>query len=174
MEIIFADVTFHEIQTIRRKICCGCKIYDQDCLMLTEQEAWKLHGLKAIEQASHQVLVWKRFMDVLNIIDVETESSFANHLANLQSDPDEDFVNELQELRGKNQELIKTIDDIFNCPEKPLEHYAQCYFSNPPSFKYYVKKKGEAFHSHERNSLKAYLQYMKSKLRNQINKIVEK
>ena len=61
MEVLFADGTSNEIQMIRKEICCGCKVYDQDCLMKTEQEACKIHGLEAKDRTSQHLLIWKRF-----------------------------------------------------------------------------------------------------------------
>ena len=42
LEIIYASAVAHEIQNLRRDICCGCKIYTQDCLMMTEEEGWNM------------------------------------------------------------------------------------------------------------------------------------
>ena len=48
LEIIYANAVAHEIEILRCEICCGCKVYEQDCLMMTEQEGWDMHGLTAM------------------------------------------------------------------------------------------------------------------------------
>ena len=52
LEIIYASAVAHEIQNLRQDVCCGCKIYAQDCLM-TEEEGWDMHGLAAMERVNY-------------------------------------------------------------------------------------------------------------------------
>ena len=99
------------------------------------------------------MLIWQRFTDTLKILNVmEMQSNFADHLTWLQTNPDQDFVVDLLH------------ENLFNPPEQPLAPYAQCYFSYPPSYKYFITETGEEFKSHEENSLKAYHEYMKTRL----------
>ena len=44
LEIIYASAVAHEIQNLRQDVCCSCKRYVQDCLMMTEEEGWDMHG----------------------------------------------------------------------------------------------------------------------------------
>ena len=171
LEVLVADAVSKEIETMRDEICCGCKVYSQDSLMMTDHEAWDIHGLNALDRISQPTLVWNKFIDVMKILDMEIRSDFKDHLAWLQTNPDQDFVRELLQLHENNNEVLDTIDNILICPEQPVEPYVQCYFSYPPSYKYYIKKSEETFKSNEGNARKAYQKYMKSKLRNQINKM---
>ena len=147
LEIIFADGTSREIEKIRNEICCGCKVYNQDCLMMTEQEGWQIHGLKAIERISKQTQVLNRFMDVLKILDEKMEYEFAKHLTWLQTKPDQDFIEELLQSYENNHELLTII-------------------------KYFIKETHEHSTSREGDYHKAYHNYMKNKLRKHVNELM--
>ncbi len=49
IEIICAKVLACVIDSKFNQLCCGCKEYDQDCLMLEEFERWRMYGLDAME-----------------------------------------------------------------------------------------------------------------------------
>ena len=76
LEIIYANAVAHEIEILRREICCGCKVCEQDCLMMTEQ-GWDMHGLQRV--SSHH-MVWHEFPNVLEILNMEVHKEFADHL----------------------------------------------------------------------------------------------
>ena len=50
LDVIYASAVAREIHNLRCAICCGCKIYEQDCLMMTE--GWDMHGMAAMEQVN--------------------------------------------------------------------------------------------------------------------------
>ena len=56
LEIIYASAVARKIQNLRQDVCCGCKIYAQDCLMMTEEEGWDMHGLAAMEHGTTTAL----------------------------------------------------------------------------------------------------------------------
>ncbi len=56
MEIIYAKSVACEIQNIRREFCCGCKVREQDCLMMNEHETWQMYRLNAIEVVNNGIL----------------------------------------------------------------------------------------------------------------------
>ena len=161
LEVLVADAVSKEIQAIRDEICCGCKVYNQDCLMMTDHEAWNIHGLNALNRISHQTLVWNKFNDVMKILDMNIHSNFKDHLVWLLTEPDQDFVRDLLQLYENNHELL----NIINNPTEPLEPYSECLFSYPPSYKYFVKGTQEQFTSRKGDFYKACHEYMKSKLR---------
>ena len=68
LEMIYASAVAHEIQNLCHEICCGCKIYTQDCLMMTEEEGWNTHGLAAMERVNSSPLVWHKFLGVLGVL----------------------------------------------------------------------------------------------------------
>ena len=86
----------HEIQNLRRDICCGCKIYTQDCLMMKE-EGWNIHGLVAMESINSSPSVWQEFLGVL-VLNMDVRKEFADHLMGLQKDPDRYFVEALLQV----------------------------------------------------------------------------
>jgi hypothetical protein len=53
LEVIYAKNVACEVQKIRNERCCGCKIYEQNCLMMDKHETWEMHGLNATEQANN-------------------------------------------------------------------------------------------------------------------------
>ena len=67
LEIIYASAVAREIQNLRQEVCCGCKIYAQDCLMMTEEEEeeWDMHGLVAMECVNYSPSVWHEFSSML-------------------------------------------------------------------------------------------------------------
>ena len=165
LEVILADAVSKEIQMIRNDICCGCKVYNQDCLMMTDHETWHIHGVKAIERISQQTNVWNKFVDVMKVLNRKIHSNLANHLSWLLADPNEDLIRDLLQIYEDNSKVLDTINKIIHYP------YVQCYFSCPPSYKYYIKQTNEQFNSNEENSVKAYYEYLKSKLCEQLNKL---
>jgi hypothetical protein len=155
LEIIYAKAIASESQNIRRKLCCGCKIYLQDRLM-DEHETWE-HG------------VCHEFMAAIKILNIEIHEDFAEHLTYLQEDPDLRFVKTLMyTYQHKNiQPLLQTLSDLSACnPEiDPPEAYAQCHFSSPPRYTYYIKAgTDEKFKSHETDRKKAYKNYLENRL----------
>ena len=97
LEIIYANAVAHEIEILRRKICCGCKVYEQDCLMMTEQ-GWDMHRLTAMERVSSYHMVWHEFLNLLEVLNMEVHKEFPDHLTGLQKDPDRYFVWDLVQL----------------------------------------------------------------------------
>ena len=88
IEIIYAKVIAHSIERKFSLFCCGCKIRDQDCLMLDEFEKWEMYGLDAIEEAGTNYAVWREFTNVIEILNVPFEKYFTEHLLSLEENPD--------------------------------------------------------------------------------------
>ena len=76
LEVIYAKNVACEVQKIRNERCCGCEVYEQDCLMMDEHETWQMHGLNAIEQANNTSSTWNEFMAVIKIVNVENHEDF--------------------------------------------------------------------------------------------------
>ena len=142
LEIIYANAVAHEIEILRCEICCGCKVYEQDCLMMTEQEGWDMHGLTAMERVSSHHMVWHDILSVLEILNMEVHKEFADHLTGLRKDPDRYFVWDLIQLYENNRTLADILIDLSHPPAQPLEPYSIPYFNSPGSYKYYVKTEG--------------------------------
>ena len=61
------------IEKLRKEKCCGCKVNHpsqrkHDCLMMTEEERWKTHGLEAIQKAIDQDFVLKQFVEAIRLM----------------------------------------------------------------------------------------------------------
>ena len=168
LEIIYVKAVECKIQNIRRELCCGCKVYDKDCLMMTEEEGWEMHGLAAIKQVNSQHLVWHEFTNVLGTLNFKVHEDFAKYLAYLQEYPDLRFVKTLMYTYQDNQPLLQTLNELstWNSEINPLESCAQCHFSSPAR---YVKGTGEK--SHETDHNKAYWNYLENKLKEHFSKL---
>ena len=171
IEIIYAKVIAHSIERKFSLFCCGCKIRDQDCLMLDEFEKWEMYGLDAIEEAGTNYAVWREFTNVIEILNVPFEKYFTEHLLSLEENPDLMLIESLFQEYQDNQSLIEVLCDLSNPKADPLEPVAECLFSSPPTFMYYVRGKKERFESKEQDEQKAYQNYLKDKLREHFNNL---
>ena len=46
LDVIYANAVAHEIENLRREICCGCKIYEQYCLVIMGHARTDRHGAR--------------------------------------------------------------------------------------------------------------------------------
>ncbi len=171
IEIICAKVLARVIDSKFNQLCCGCKEYDQDCLMLEEFERWRMYGLDAMEETRHTV--WLEVSNVLKILDFPFEKPLIDHLSSLQKSPDLMLMESLLQVYEDNQPLVKVLSDLSDWDPQidPLANFALCYFSLPHSFEYYVKGTDETFRSHEKDHRKAYHNYLKDKLQEHFNNL---
>jgi hypothetical protein len=84
LEVIYAKNVACEVQKIGNERCCGCKVYEQDCLMMDEHETWQMHGLNAIERVNNTSSTWNEFMAAIKILNVENHEDFIQHMICLQ------------------------------------------------------------------------------------------
>ncbi len=171
VEIICAKVIACVIDSKFKQLCCGCKEYEQDCLMLAEFEKWRMYGPDAMEETKHGI--WLEVRNVLKILNVPFEKHLTDHLSHLQKSSDLMLMESLSQVYEDNQSLVKVLCDLSDWDPQtdPLEDFAVCYFSLPPSFKYFVKGKDETFRSHEKEHRKAYQNYLYEKLQELFNKL---
>ena len=82
LDVIYASAEAREIHNLRSEICRCCKIHPQDCLMMTEEEGWDMHGLTAMERVKSHHTVWHEFLEVLEIINMQSiwKTNFVNIL----------------------------------------------------------------------------------------------
>ena len=119
LDVIYANAVAHVIQNLRRDICCGCKIYEQVCFMMTEEEGWHMHGMTAMERVNTHHAVWHEFRNVLGILNIEVDKEFADHLKDPQKDPDRYFVWDLLQLYENNQVLANILNHLSHPPAQP-------------------------------------------------------
>ena len=89
MNAIFLQVVNHQVQELRKKKCCGCKIDHpsqrrHDCIMMTE-EGWITYGLEAIEHVRQQGIRWKQFREAIRIMQLIPHEHALQHLQKLSS-----------------------------------------------------------------------------------------
>jgi hypothetical protein len=89
----------------------------------------------------------------------------------LEENPDFMLIESLFQEYQDNQSLIEVLCDLSNPKADPLEPFAECLFSSPPTFIYYVRGKKERFESKEQDEQKAYQNYLKDKLREHFNNL---
>ena len=105
LAVIYAKNVACEVQKIRNERCCGCKVYEQDCLMMDEHETWQMHGFNAIEHANNTSSTWNEFMAAIKILNVENHKDFTQHLMCLLEEPDQNFVYTLLQVYQDNQSI---------------------------------------------------------------------
>jgi hypothetical protein len=156
---------------MRREFCCGCRVREQDCLMMDEYETWQMYGIDAIEKIKNDCQIWHEFVSVLMILNIKVQKEFTDHLQLLERDPDQTFVESLLHVYQDkdNQALLHVLHDLYSWDRRtdPLESYAECHFSLPARYTYYVKGTKETFRSHETDHKKAYEEYLEHQLREQ-------
>ena len=165
LEIIYASAVAREIQHLRQDVCCGCKTYPQDCLMMTEEEGWDMHGLTAMERVNYSPSVWQEFLEALGTLNMSVDQEFIDHLIGLQKDPNRYFVEALFRVYDNSRALVDILHNLSYPPAQPLEPLSIGYFSSPGSYKYRIRGSDETFKSYEINHQKAYQTHMKNKLR---------
>ena len=82
----------HGINVMEQTYCCGCKVYEQDSLMMNEHETWEMHRLNTIKQANNISSAWNKFLAAIKILNVENRYDFTQHLMYLQEEPNQNYV----------------------------------------------------------------------------------
>ena len=86
----------------------------------------------------------------------------------MEKNPDQTLVESLLRVYQDkdNQPFFHALYDLFNWDRQtdPLADFAFCYFSMPPSFKYFIKGTEKTFRSYENYHKKAYQEYLENKL----------
>ena len=70
LNAIFSEAVGHDVETLRQEKCCGCEVNHpsqrrHECLMMSEEEGWIMHGLEAIERIIKHEIVWKQFVETI-------------------------------------------------------------------------------------------------------------
>jgi hypothetical protein len=141
--------------------------------MMNEYEAWQMYGIDAIEKIKNDCQIWHEFVNVLMILNIKVQKEFADHLQLLERDPDPTFVESLLHVYQDkdNQAVLHVLHDLYSWDSRtdPLADGAMCYFSMPPSFRYFIEGTEKTFTSHESDHKKAYKEYLEQQLREQFD-----
>ena len=124
LEAIFAQAVGSKLYKICKERCCGCK-YDHpsqrqhNCLMLTDEEKWKMYGLEAIVWVIEKLFVWREFIEAIRVLKLKYYPDVEIHMQQLEKDPDSEFVNLLMELYldSENCEFETILNYLFHWRE---------------------------------------------------------
>ena len=72
---------------------------EHDCIMLSDEEGWLLHGLEAVERVIERGIVRKQFLEAIRVMKLEYHGRAKEHYANLIKDR-EVTLDFLGNLRG--------------------------------------------------------------------------
>ena len=78
----------NQVNKLRKEKCWGY-IVDHpsqkrhECLMMSEDEGWIMHGLEAIEQVIACQVVWKHFTEAISVMKLHYHEHVTKHFENL-------------------------------------------------------------------------------------------
>jgi hypothetical protein len=81
---IFSDAIANQINKLRKEKCCGCEVNHpsqrrHECLMMSEEEGWIMHGLEAIERVIESQIVWKHFIEAIRVMKLDYHEHVMKH-----------------------------------------------------------------------------------------------
>jgi hypothetical protein len=85
---ILLDLVAVQVGQLRTERCCGCEVDHpsqkrHDCLMMTIDEGWTLHGQEAIERIYARNIVWKEFLEAIRVMKLNYHARASVHYTNL-------------------------------------------------------------------------------------------
>ena len=91
LNVIFSEAVAHEVDKLRKEKCCGCEVNHpsqrrHECLMMSEEDGWIMHGLEAIERTIRQEIVWKQFIEAIRVMKLDYHQYATEHYKNLTKD----------------------------------------------------------------------------------------
>ena len=84
--------------------------------MLTEEEGWDMHGMAAMERVNTRPSVWNEFLNVLRVLNMDVRKEFADHLMELQTDPDRYFIGDLLHVYENNRAMVVILHNLSHPP----------------------------------------------------------
>ena len=104
MNAVFFEAVVCEIRRLLKEKCPGCEVDHpsqrrHDCIMLSDEEGWLLHGLEAVERVIGRGIVRKQFLEAIRVMKLEYYGRAKEHYANLIKDR-EVTLDFLGDLRG--------------------------------------------------------------------------
>ena len=103
MNAVFFEAVVCEIRRLLKEKCPGCEVDHpsqrrHDCIMLSDEEGWLLHGLEAVERVIERGIVRKQFLEAIRVMKLEYYGRAKEHYANLIKDREVtlDFLGDLK------------------------------------------------------------------------------
>ena len=90
MNAIFSQVVDQRVQELRKEKCCGCEIDHpsqrrHDCLMMSDEEGWIIHGLESVEDVFQKETLQKQFAEACRIMKLPPHEHVLQHFHRLKS-----------------------------------------------------------------------------------------
>jgi hypothetical protein len=112
MHVLCGQVIAQMIENKFNQFCCGCKIYNQDCLMKDEFEKWEMYGLDAIQNAAQTV--WEKFIRIIEILNIPYQNEFGEYLLQMKQKSDLLLVESLFQETIDNPTLVYVLNEMEN------------------------------------------------------------
>ena len=116
LETIFAQTVCCEVYELFEERCCGCKLNrfsQSECLMLSYEERSQMYDLEAIERVSKKVMVWNKFVEVTNVLELQWDEYVFEYWNQLKRDP----VCVKSMMSVENSEMLSILDQLSNWKE---------------------------------------------------------
>jgi hypothetical protein len=110
MHVLYGQVIAQMIENKFNQFCCGCKIYNQDCLMMDEFEKWEMYGLDAIQNATQTV--WEKFIRIIEILNIPYQNEFGEYLLQMKQKSDLLLVESLFQETIDNPILVYALNEM--------------------------------------------------------------
>ena len=96
MNAILLEAVDDAVNKLRKEFCCGCKVDHpsqrrHECIMMSEEEGWLMHGEKAIEQVIEHQILWKLFSEAIRVMKLDYYEQVTDHFKNLTKDYETTF-----------------------------------------------------------------------------------
>ncbi|CAB3977891.1 Hypothetical predicted protein [Paramuricea clavata] len=113
MNAVFFEAVVCEIQRLLKEKCSSCEVDHpgqrrHNCIMLSDEEGWLLHGLKAVERVIERRILRKQFLEAIRVMRLEYYGHATEHYANLKKDCEVtlDFLGDLRGSFSVHQPIL--------------------------------------------------------------------
>ena len=113
---ICVDNVSKEIGKLRTEKCCGCKVDHpsqrrHECLMMSEEEGWEMHGVEAIRREFGRGTIWKKFNEAVRVLKLTQYPRALEHYCSLKKNYTETLgfllkVKEDQYIMSKYEAIV--------------------------------------------------------------------
>ena len=88
MNAIFSEAVDCQVHKLRKEKCCGCEVNHpsqkrHDCLMMSEEEGWIIHGSEAVKRVIEYQTVSKKFTEAIRVMKLDPHEHVIQHFKNL-------------------------------------------------------------------------------------------
>ena len=122
MNAVFFEAVLCEIQRLLKEKCPSCEVDNlsqrrHNCIMLSDEEGWLLHGLEAVEHVIKHGILRKQFLEANRVMKLEYYGRAKEHYVNLIKDC-EVTLDFFWNLRGRFCDYQPILNYLMYCSEK--------------------------------------------------------